>query len=229
MASGSCHSLVKPWGWQYGDWWVDGLKTGTIKQRKRGGVEGGGHVQDMVGGEEEEEEQEERKKKKGGLVAIYHCDSWPCGWPWDLTASSSALIFFSSLRPLPSCPHLSAPLLSHSSSMISDLLFFPSSFSSIFFQKRSLLSCISPPPPPPPPSFPLFHRSNTQALRMHEQHRWMCCIGLQESRTEATVYGVSPNIGCVPASHGSLHDSGVILCNVWWKASYRDGSVINSL
>lgn len=35
-------------------------------------MEGGGHVQDMVGGEEEEEE---GKRKKGGLVAIYHCDS----------------------------------------------------------------------------------------------------------------------------------------------------------
>lgn len=46
----------------------------------------GGHEQDIIEAEEEEE------MKKSGLASIYHFDSWPCSWPWDLTASFSALI-----------------------------------------------------------------------------------------------------------------------------------------
>lgn len=55
------------------------------KWRKRDEI--GGHEQDIIEAEEEEE-----MKEKGGVAPIYHSDRWPCSWPWDLTASFSALI-----------------------------------------------------------------------------------------------------------------------------------------
>lgn len=163
---------------------------GEEKRKERDG----GQEHNRVGAGKEE------RKKKGGLVPIYHSDSWPCGWPWDLTASSSSLIF----PLLPCCPYFSTPLISlllsliyHSPSVISLLTFclllFFLSFSLILcytaltFYSHLLLLCL-------PyflfllPSFLPFYHTNKDTWIIHKLHRLMCCLDHQESRNYTTVH-----------------------------------------
>lgn len=157
------------------NWW----KAEMIKQREREWWKVG--VRSKTFGTEEEEERE----KKGGLVLIYHSDSWPCGWPWDLTASSSALIFLL-LSPVVHTFHFSDfPL--HFYHLSSRLLSFFFTLSFLKFSFQGVWQLMSPHAFPGVFCFfascPFFHHSNKAALRMHELHRRMRWSGHPESRT----------------------------------------------
>ena len=124
-----------------------------MDRREKRGMESGGREQDLGGGS--------RRAGgggggggEGGLVPIYHSDSWPCGRPWDLTASSSSLI----LALLCSCcPHFSTPLIPpllssfrRSSSHLSSSTFhpfFPSCFSARTHTWRVFFVLLLSPPP----------------------------------------------------------------------------------
>lgn len=99
------------------------------KWKKRDEI--GGHEQDIIEAEEEEE-----MKEKGGVAPIYHSDRWPCSWPWDLTASFSALISSLSSRVV----HTFTSLISHFCVSLLSLPFLV--FLSFIWNFRWLPSCI---------------------------------------------------------------------------------------